>query len=101
MAEPAFWLRSGATSTAAGVLQISTSVTGYTIPLGNMTLLSTASGTVDAGTVVNIGDFFSAANDGTPGAGTSLYSTTWTGFASEPLREALHQSMLTTLEPVR
>jgi len=82
LTQPSLWLRTNATSASAGVLTITLVAQGYTTPLGGFALDSTASGTVDRGSTVNIADYFDASNSGVAGAGTLLYGTTWTGFAS-------------------
>jgi hypothetical protein len=87
LTEPSLWLDAHAgtdvnTAADGGDLTLTLVATGYTTPVGTFSLSSTASGTVDTDTQVNVADYFDPLNTGVAGAGTPLYTTTWTGFAS-------------------
>jgi hypothetical protein len=80
--QPALWLNSNESTTTAGTESITLEVTGYTIPTGAFPLQTLVSGTVDSNLSTSVADFFDPNNTGTAGAGTQLYSTTWSGPAN-------------------
>lgn len=81
-AQPALWLNSTNATTNASTIKISLVAKDYTTPIGAFQLLSTGSGTVDAGMTVHLDSFYDVNNTGIAGVGTHLLDADWTGFAS-------------------
>lgn len=81
-APPALWLKSSNNTAAASSITIALVASDYSTPVGAFPLLSTASGTLDAGIKVSLDSYYDVTNSGIAGVGTHLLDADWTGFAS-------------------